>query len=263
MIATLNGMRQQAGYGTLPPLDELWLATDRIVCTALAAFDAPPVPGWDLLYHVGPVLEDEKVAVPAKLPWPEDDKTPLVLISFSTGFEQRSAQKLQRTLDALADLGVHVVATTGGIVDPSELRVPGNAIALNYAAHDPILRSAALAVTHGGHGTAMRSLRHGVPMVLMPGLAADQPHIAAQMQEWGVGRALPGDADVAAIRAAALDVLSVPSYRKRAKQRATALATVNGAAAAADEIEELAGGRNSAPMIEPVSLSSASASAGA
>ena len=261
MIATLNDMRQRAGFGTLPSLDDLWLSMDRIICTALAAFDAPPVAGWDMLHHVGPVLEDEKVAVPAKLPWPEDDKTPLVLVSFSTGFEQRSVQKIQRTLDALADLGAHVVATTGGIVEPNELHVPGNAIALTYAAHDPILRSAALTVTHGGHGTAMRSLRHGVPMVLMPGLAADQPHIAAQMQEWGVGRALPGDAEVAAIRAAALDVLSIPSYRKRAKQRATALTAVNGAAVAADEIEELARGGSSESAIKPMSLSSASAHA--
>jgi hypothetical protein len=45
-------------------------------------------------------------------------------MSFSTGFEQRSAEKLQRGLDALADLPVHVVATTGGIVEPHEFAVP-------------------------------------------------------------------------------------------------------------------------------------------
>ena len=74
--------------------------------------------------HVGPVLEDEKVAVATALPWAADDATLLVLMSFSTGFEQRSAEKLQRGLDALADLPVHVVATTGGIVEPQELAVP-------------------------------------------------------------------------------------------------------------------------------------------
>jgi UDP:flavonoid glycosyltransferase YjiC (YdhE family) len=262
MIANLNGMRQQAGFASLPSMDELWLAMDRIVCTALASFDSSPLPGWESVHHVGPVLEDEKVAVQASLPWPETDSTPLVLVSFSTGFEQRSVDKIQRTLDALGELPVHVVATTGGIVEPSELRVPGNAVALNYAAHDPILRRAALAITHGGHGTAMRSLRHGVPMILMPGLAADQPFIAAQMQEWGVGRALPGDAEVGAIKAAAEDILAQPSYRKRAQQRATALAAVDGANAAADELEEMAGGAATQTM-RPVSLSSASVFAGA
>jgi UDP:flavonoid glycosyltransferase YjiC (YdhE family) len=110
---------------------------------------------------------------------------------------------------------------------------------LSYAAHDPILRQAALAVTHGGHGTAMRALRHGVPMVVMPGLAADQPYIAATVQDWKVGRALPGDADAAAIRDAAQDILSTPSYRINAQRMSAALAGVDGGSNAANEIEAL------------------------
>lgn len=239
MIATLDGMRQQAGFGGLPALDELWRSRDRIVSTSVATFDAAPLPGWDLVRHAGPVLEDEKFAVPTPLPWSESDATPLVLVSFSTGFEQRNVDKLQHALDALADQPVHVVATTGGIVAPNELASPPNAIVLNYAAHDPILRRAALVVTHGGHGTAMRTLRHGVPMVVIPGLAGDQPFVAAAVQEWGAGRALPGNAGTDAMRAAAKEVLSVPSFRDNARQRATALAGIDGAANAADEVEKL------------------------
>jgi MGT family glycosyltransferase len=239
MIATLDGMRQQAGFAGLPALDELWRTRDRIVSTSLAAFDAAPAPGWDLVRHCGPVLEDEKFAVPTPLPWPETDTTPLVLVSFSTGFEQRNVDKVQRALDALADLPVHVVATTGGIVAPNEVAVPQNAIVLNYAAHDPIIRRAALVVTHGGHGTAMRSLRHGVPMVIIPGLAGDQPYVAAAVAEWGAGRALPGDSGVEAMRAAAQDVLSTPSFTDNARRRAASLAGVDGAANAANEVEAL------------------------
>ena len=238
-IARLNGMREQAGFPGLPAFDDLWRSQARIVVTALAQFDAPAVQGWETMRHVGPVLEDERRAVAAALPWADADATPLVLVSFSTGFEQRSAEKLQRSLDALAGLPVHIVATTGGIVEPAELRAPANAAVLSYAAHDPILRRAALVVTHGGHGTAMRSLRHGVPMILMPGLAHDQPVVAAAVQEWGAGRALPGDADVDTIRVAAQDVLTRPSYRLSAAQRATALAGIDGASKAADEIEAI------------------------
>jgi UDP:flavonoid glycosyltransferase YjiC (YdhE family) len=239
MIATLDGMRQQAGFAALPPLDELWCKRDRIISTSLAAFDAAPAPGWDLVRHVGPVLEDEKFAVPTPLPWPESDATPLVLVSFSTGFEQRNVDKVQRALDALADLPVHVVATTGGIVAPNEVATPANAIVLNYAAHDPIMRRAALVMTHGGHGTAMRAMRHGVPMVVIPGLAGDQPFVAAAVQEWGAGRALPGDAGTDAMRAAAQEVLSTPSFHAIAKQKSALLAGVDGAVNAADEVETL------------------------
>jgi UDP:flavonoid glycosyltransferase YjiC (YdhE family) len=239
LTAIFDGMRQQAGFAALPPLDELWRKRDRVVSTSLGAFDAAPTPGWDLVRHVGPVLEDEKFAVPTPLPWPESDPTPLVLVSFSTGFEQRNADKVQRALDALADLPVHVVATTGGIVAPNEVGSPPNAFVLNYAAHDPILRHAALVVTHGGHGTAMRAMRHGVPMVVIPGLAGDQPFVAAAVQEWGAGRALPGDAGTDAMRAAAQEVLSTPSFRRIATEKSALLAGVDGSANAANEVEAL------------------------
>ncbi|HTV37174.1 MAG TPA: nucleotide disphospho-sugar-binding domain-containing protein [Xanthobacteraceae bacterium] len=238
-----DGMRQQAGFPGLPVLDELWRPRERIVSTSLRAFDAPPLADWEMVRHAGPVLEDEKFAVPTPLPWPESDATPLVLVSFSTGFEQRNVDKVQRTLDALAELPVHVVATTGGIVAPNEVAAPQNAIVLNYAAHDPIVQRAALVITHGGHGTAMRTLGHGVPMVVIPGPAGDQPYVAAAVAEWGAGLALPGDAGVEAIRAAAQDVLSTPGFRDNARKRAAALAGVNGAANAADEVEALLNAR--------------------
>ncbi|HUD86765.1 MAG TPA: nucleotide disphospho-sugar-binding domain-containing protein [Xanthobacteraceae bacterium] len=248
MIATLDGMRQQAGFAGLPALDALWRSCERIVSTSIASFDAPAAADWDMVRHVGPVLEDEKFAVPTPLPWPESDATPLVMVSFSTGFEQRNVDKVQRALDALATEPVHVVATTGGIVAPNELASPPNAIVLNYAAHDPLMRRAALVVTHGGHGTAMRALKHGVPMVVIPGLAGDQPFVAAAVQEWGAGLALPGDATVEAIRTAARQVLATPSFKANVRQRATALAGIDGAANATDAVEALLASRQSGPI---------------
>jgi UDP:flavonoid glycosyltransferase YjiC (YdhE family) len=94
-------------------------------------------------------------------------------------------------------------------------------------------------MTHGGHGTAMRTLGHGVPMVVIPGLAGDQPFVAAAIDEWGAGLALPGDASSDAMRNAAQRILSTPSFRENARQRSTALAGVNGAANAAAEVEAL------------------------
>ena len=75
--------------------------------------------------------------------------------------------------------------------------------------------------------------------MVIPGLAGDQPYVAAAVQEWGVGRALPGDASVEAIRAAAQEVLSKPSFRDNARQRSAALAGVDGAANAANAVEAL------------------------
>lgn len=238
-IGRLISMRDQAGFGPLPGMDELWRSRDQIIATTLAGLDTPAAAGWEMVRHVGPALEDEKRAVPADLPWSYDDPTPLVLVSFSTGLEQRSVEKFQRSLDALSELPVHVVATTGAIVEPGELEVPANATVLSFAAHGPILRRASLVVTHGGHGTAMRSLSHGVPMILMPGLAHDQPVVAAAVQEWGAGLALAGDASVPRIRAAAQEILATPRFRLEAERLSRALAGCDGALGAATELEAL------------------------
>ena len=157
IFTTFSEMRQGAGFSPLPSLDELWRPRELLVSTSLAAFDAPPEPGWSNVVHVGPSLENERFAVQTPLPWADDDLRPLVLVSFSTGFEQRNLDKVQRTLDALAEEPARVVATTGGIVAPNEVAAPPNAIVINYAAHDPILSRARLVIGHGGHGTAMLS----------------------------------------------------------------------------------------------------------
>jgi len=237
--ARLNAMRVQAGFPSLPPLAQLWKHCDRLVVTALPQFDTPADPSWASVRHVGPVLEEERRAIPVRLPWHDDAAVPLVLASFSTAPEQRSLEKLQRTLDALAPLPVRVVATTGGVVDPDELSIPLNAFVVRYAQHDPILQRASLLITHGGHGTLMRSLKHGVPAIVMPGMAHDQAPNGRMLQELGAGIALPADADTAAIRAAAETALTTPSYAARAKLLSRDLAGADGAAKAATEIESL------------------------
>jgi len=235
----LNGRRRDAGFAPLAPLEELWQRHDRIIVTALAQFDTPSEPQWPMVRHAGPVLESEKCAVSITLPWDTNDGTPIALVSFSSAPEQRSLEKVQHTLDALAPLAVHVVATTAGTVDPQEVTVPANAIVVPWAAHEPILQRASLLVTHGGHGTLMRALKHGVPAIVMPGAAHDQERNGKMLQEWGGGIALAGDAQSDAIRSAAQTLLTTPSYKRTAERLSLLLRGNDGASCAADEIESL------------------------
>ena len=100
----------------------------------------------------------------------------------------------------------------------------------------------------------MRALKHGVPMIVMPGLAHDQAVIAGLMEEWGTGIAMSGDVafgsagnaaaasraeSVEALRNAVQKILATPSYRANAQKRASMLAGIDGAANAAREIEAL------------------------
>lgn len=239
--ARTNAGRQAAGFAALPDADRLWFERDLIVTTSLAALDRrdPPPDGAEKVRHVGPALEMERHAAPVDLPWSADDPTPLVLLSFSTGPEQGNVDKMQRTLDALADLDVHVVATGGRSIDIGKVTAPGNAVALDAADHDALMARAALVVTHGGHGTMMRALKYGLPMLVMPGMAADQAPNAAVVEEIGAGRSLSQNASVEAIRAAGAEVLETPAFGMKAREIARRMTGMDGSLGAALEIEAL------------------------
>ena len=166
-MAMIVGMRVDAGFPALPSdLDTLWMSRDRVLVSTLDTFDGPPPGGLahpEKVRHVGPVLEREKHGARVALPWPDDDPAPLVLVSFSTAPEQGSVAKFQNAIDALAALPVHGVVTVGDSVDPAALKPAENVVVFATADHDDLMRRAALVVTHGGHGTLMRALAHGLP----------------------------------------------------------------------------------------------------
>jgi MGT family glycosyltransferase len=237
----LDKLRQEAGFSPLQDLDRLWLGADKILVTTLAEFDRPPNDSAysDLVVHVGPVLDMESHAAPAPLPWAIEDPTPVILLSLSTQPEQRALEVFQKTLDALGLLPVYVIATTAGIIRPEELNVPSNAVVLQYVDHESVMKRASLVITHGGHGTAMRALRHGVPLVFMPGIAPDQPIVAAACAELGVGRVIPADADVNKLRSLVVDSLNTTDYFARASGLAGLLQGNNAAKAAASELQRM------------------------
>jgi MGT family glycosyltransferase len=246
MLALLVGLRKEAGFGALPDdLDTLWMAHDRLIVTTPAALDAAPsgLAHPERVRHVGPVLEKEGHAVRVALPWPEDDERPLVLVSFSTMPEQAAVEKFRNTIEALARLPVGAVVTTGDSLDPAVLQSPPNVAVFANADHDALMCRASAVVTHGGHGTMMRALGYGLPMVVMPGLASDQPVNAAWIEAQGAGRGLPGDATADMVRDAIADILDTASYRTAARALSQTIKGLDGAQGAADEIEQLLGTR--------------------
>lgn len=231
--------RTRAGYDPLPGIDVLWGGRDLVHVNALATLDGPVPDGGVAVHHGAPVLSAETRATPIDLPWHADDPVPLVLLSFSTVPEQRDTEALQTALDALAPLDVHVVATTGQVVGVDELTVPPNAHVVPFADHEQLLRRASLVVGHGGHGTTMRTLRAGVPMVTMPATGADQAGMAALVTAVGVGIGVDRGSDALAIRAAAADVLGDRAFRARAGEVAELFVGLDGAALGADAVESV------------------------
>jgi UDP:flavonoid glycosyltransferase YjiC (YdhE family) len=153
--------------------------------------------------------------------------------------EQGSVRKFQNAVDALSTLPVRGVVTVGDSVNPADLRPSHNVVVFATADHDDLMRRASLVLTHGGHGTFMRALKNGLPVVVVTGLAVDQPINAAAAEDWRVGRAVPDDASAEVVRDAVTQVLGSSGYRERAARISAELAGVDGASNGADEIESL------------------------
>jgi UDP:flavonoid glycosyltransferase YjiC (YdhE family) len=95
-------------------------------------------------------------------------------------------------------------------------------------------------LTHAGHGTVMRALASGVPMVACPA-GGDMGENAARVAWAGAGVSLPRRLITPrGIRLALRRVLADPSYARRAQELRDWAARNNGAAAAAAAVEELA-----------------------
>jgi len=117
----------------------------------------------------------------------------------------------------LGTLPVHAIVTTGPALDAAALHAAPNVTVLAHAPHREVLRHAAAVVTHGGHGTVVKALAAGVPMVLLPH-GRDQGDTAVRVTERGAGIALKRTAQPKAIAAAITEVLQNPSFRASARQ---------------------------------------------
>lgn len=216
-LPSFNQTRATLGLG---PLDHLLRQYDVAICELLAtsqAYDFPATEPSSRVRYIGPQLaHPHPQQQPWRSPWSESDTRPLVVVGFSTTF-QNHAGVLQRTIDALATLPVRVLVTLGGSIDRSALRAADNCVLVDSAPHAEVMPQAAFVVTHGGHGTVMRALVSRVPMLVVP-LGRDQADNAIRVTERGAGLSLPADAPLEAFRAACERLLGEASFRDAARR---------------------------------------------
>src|SRR5207245_5156075 len=149
-------------------------------------------------------------------------------------------------LEALADQPVRVVVTLGPEHEPSELAShPPNARIEKTVSHSAVLERAVLLIGHAGHGTVMKALWHGTPMVLIP-WGRDQPGVAARAQALGVAEVVSRqNAAAATIGTAVKKVTTDTAMGRSAARHSARLRATNPPADAATLIESMVEGGKS------------------
>jgi UDP:flavonoid glycosyltransferase YjiC (YdhE family) len=114
--------------------------------------------------------------------------------------------------------------TTGRAVEPDQILAPPNVRVLTAAPHREILAEASAVVTHAGHGSVLKALAAGVPLVCAP-MGRDQEDNTVRVLRLGAGVRVSKAARPSRIAAAVRQVLDQPAYSRAARRVAETLAT--------------------------------------
>lgn len=241
----LNRTREQVG---LPPLAYPHGGTSRELAL-VATFPQLEYPRpWPAHVHVvGPLLW-EPPAQEVPLP-PGGD--PLVLVAPSTS-QDPDHRLLHAALRGLADAPVRVLATYNRRLPSRPLPVPDNTTVVDWVSYARTLPHCDAIVCHAGHGTLVRALSLGVPVVACP-VAGDMNENAARLVWAGAGARLPRRfISPRPLRHAVKLALGDASIRARAGELAAWVSEHDAGARASVCIERLAEAQGSPPNMSTV-----------
>lgn len=233
--AALAELRAAQG---LPPDHELAMLRRHLVLAPFPpSFRDPrcPLPATARSFRLG---ADSPTACPAPAWAAALPGAPVVYLTLGTVFNLESGDLFARALTGLRRLAVNVLVTVGREIDPAELGPqPASITIVGYIPQAEILPHCDLVVSHGGSGSVLGALAHGLPSVLIP-IGADQPLNAARCVELGLGLMLdPVAATPDQVAEAAAAALAGPGYRAAAGRMRDEIAALPGPAAAVGWLE--------------------------
>jgi UDP:flavonoid glycosyltransferase YjiC (YdhE family) len=168
----------------------------------------------------------------------EQDELPLVLIAPSTA-QDPEHRLLRAALDGLAGTPVRVLATYNRRLPRAPLHVPDNATVVEWVVYSRTMPRCDVVVCHGGHGTLVRALASGCPVVACPAVG-DMNENAARLDWAGAGVRVPRRfVSPRVLRLAVERVLADDSMGERARELAAWADAHDAGAEAARLVERL------------------------
>lgn len=181
---------------------------------------------------VGPLAKERPV-------WFDDlPRRPTVYVTLGTIWN-RDLRFFELVIEALRD-DVNLIVTVGSQNDPEALGPqPSSVVIRRFIPQHEVLPWCGAAVMHGGSGTMLGALAHGVPLLVIP-QGADQWANAQQVIAAGAGRRLLRD-DVSAetVRKEIQALLSDPTYVNAAENIRDQIGNMPPPAEAIARIEDL------------------------
>jgi UDP:flavonoid glycosyltransferase YjiC (YdhE family) len=231
--AELNEIRTRLG---LPAIERLHGGISPELCI-VGTFPQLEYPrAWPAETHVvGPLLWEP----PSEDVEPPPGSGPLVLIATSTA-QDPDHRMLRAALSGLAAEPVRVLGTWNRRPPSTPLPEPPNARLVEWMSYARTMPGSAVVICHAGHGTMVRALASGCPVLAVPH-SGDMNENAARVEWAGAGVRLPWRlVSATTIRWAVRRALANPSLAARAREFAAWSAAHDGPAHAADLIEEFA-----------------------
>ncbi len=185
--------------------------------------DAIHVPHRQLMR---PIVEDggSRAGSSPSLPEAPSD-APLVYVTMGTVFN--NPQTLKLVTAAVGELHVRALVTVGPNADTTMLGpTPARVRIESYVPQTLVLPHCDLVVSHGGSGTMLAALTHGLPQLCLP-QGADQFLNAAALASAGAGISLmPEETATEAVRDAAARLLGEAAFREAARRVSQSIASM-------------------------------------
>jgi UDP:flavonoid glycosyltransferase YjiC (YdhE family) len=155
-------------------------------------------------------------------------RRPCVYVTVGTALvHANDTDFFQAVMSALQHEDVDVVVTVGP-ADPATLGpIPPNARVERFIPQDALLPFCSAIVSNGGAGSTMGALAAGVPLLIVPALAASQTRNAQAVVRCGAGRTVArNEMDRAVVRSEVGHLLDDPSYGQVARTIADEIAAM-------------------------------------
>jgi hypothetical protein len=194
--------------------DVLIHATDPIFDRAQTAIKEHEI-------YAGPLFYEQNVPA-AGPPFPLHHYGPHILTAISTSPQPEDRQLLESIIEAGKAINHPMILTTREAGNCNR-QIPPQIMVTGYQPHSTLLQDCRYIICHGGHGTVMKAIVAGVPLIIIP-WGRDQPGNARRAEKLGVAVVIPKkECNTKTLVAAANTMEKDPSYRQQVRKHARRL----------------------------------------